>query len=786
MYESEPVSVVVNVYNEAETIERELREIHAEIVAKLPGSELIVAEDGSTDGTKEILERLKTELGIIHSTASERKGYAKAFRDAVALAKNPFVFFSDTGGKLDFKEFWKLYAHRHEYDVLSGTRNERTDQWYRRLLTWSYNASLRAYFDVELRDADAGFRLYRTEVIRKISAEPWINKYLIASELALRAIYSGFTVKEIPIAYRQRAGSSRGLPLKTIPKAIVSVVRNFPRVRQAITVPGYRTGPAAPSAAVATSISRPTQVFLALLGVLALVLLLVNAWTMTISEDEANGFYLVQRSTPAMLRLLASNEVSEDPPLYDLIQHFWASWTGCHAGLLRMLPLTAWLAMLPGVYLVGRHLGGPRGAWFALAAVLLMPYHWIIPAMARWYSLYACAAVWNFLFLLHIVDGSEAAGRKRTLLWACLYVLSGAALWYTNYSAIVLFFAHLIVGLFRSRFRLDVVRTLVFCWVGIALLFLPWLPTFLRQLAVSTHAKSYWPIRTAVALYSLVAGEFSSPYHLAFLFPAVAVCVLLPFVVLPQLRRCWAPAVIAAIVLTAIVAAGAAGPKRLTLMSPFLAMAIGLALSSRPLGQGRWHTVVRCAFGLAVVGLLGGSATNAIRRSDWLSYRWLDPCQEAVESAQAQNPNAVVVTNSISVLFYLHDPFGDGFGQLTPDDLRRCQKEAVFLFPPRMQCLEPALATANEAVWIHHSNLAPISESYEEMLRTMEQKGYHVTKTETFLRASPEFIKHHPHFQGKPRGPLDEYRVISVYFAKTPSAVRTANRKHSAQEPPAH
>lgn len=776
MCESEPVSVVVNVYNEAETIERELREIHAEIVAKLPGSELIVAEDGSTDGTKEILQRLKSELGIIHSTAPERKGYAKAFRDAVALAKNPFVFFSDTGGKLDFKEFWKLYEHRHEYDVLSGTRNERTDQWYRRLLTWSYNACLRAYFDVELRDADAGFRLYRTEVIRKISSEPWINKYLIASELALRALFSGYTVKEIPVTYRQRAGSSRGLPLKTIPKAICSVVRNFPRVRQAITAPGYRTGPAAPSPKVDEPLSRSTKGLLALLCVLALVLLMRNAWQMTICEDEAHGFYLVHQPVSSIVAIF-NNNGAEDPPLFDLIQFSWARWAGFEIGLLRMLPLAFWLAMLPGLYLATRRLGGHRGAWFAVAAVLLMPYHWTIPAVARWYSLYACLAVWNFLFFLEIIDGSETGGRKRPWLWASLYSLTGAALWYVNYSALVLFFSHLIVALFRSRFRFDVIRTLVFAWATIGLLFLPWLPTFLRQLTVSPHSVSYWPTRTVAALFCLVAGEFSSPYHLAVLLPVAAVCLLLPLVMLPQWRRCWAPAVIALIVLLALVVAGVAGAKRLTLMSPFLAMAIGLALSSRPAVPLRWQTAARGVLLLAIIGLVGGSAFNALRRSDWLGYRWLDPCQQAVEQAQAQNPGAVVLTNSISVLYYLNDPYGSGWGNLTPDDMQRCLKEAVYLHPPREQCLEPVVAAANEAVWIHHSNEAPISKSYDEMVRRMAQHGYEVTKTEPLLRVSPDFLKHHPFFKDHPLGPLDAYRVVSVYFTKRPAATVAAQPK---------
>jgi glycosyltransferase involved in cell wall biosynthesis len=235
-----PVSVIINVFNEAGTIEQEIREIHAEVIQKLPGSELIVAEDGSKDGTKEILARLKSELGIIHSTSAERKGYAKAFRDAVMLAKNPYVFFSDTGGKQDFADFWKLYPHCDQFGIVSGYRAARRDQLYRRLMTWTYNFLLRVYFKVNFRDADAGFRIYQIAVIRKIVNEPWVNRHLISSELALRAVYSGFEIKEVPVLYRQRAGVSRGLPPGKIPKVIVSVLKNFSQLKKILTAPGYR------------------------------------------------------------------------------------------------------------------------------------------------------------------------------------------------------------------------------------------------------------------------------------------------------------------------------------------------------------------------------------------------------------------------------------------------------------------------------------------------------------------------------------------------------------------
>ncbi len=89
------VSVIISAYNEVETIEQEIRSYYKTVVSQIPGSELIVAEDGSTDGTKQIISRLVNELNIIHSTAMVRKGYALALRDAVNLTKCPYIFLND-------------------------------------------------------------------------------------------------------------------------------------------------------------------------------------------------------------------------------------------------------------------------------------------------------------------------------------------------------------------------------------------------------------------------------------------------------------------------------------------------------------------------------------------------------------------------------------------------------------------------------------------------------------------------------------------------------------------
>jgi len=236
---SDPVSAIITVYNEAYTIENEILNIRGKIISKLRGSELIIAEDGSTDGTKEIIEKYVRDDAIVHSTGSERKGYANALKDAMKIAKNPYIFFSDTGGKFEFDDFWKLYAMRDRYPLVIGVRSERTDRLYRRFLTRAYNIVLKKYFHVYLEDADSGFRIYSRNLANRLSAETWINTSLIGSELALRTIFGGGTIGYVPVEYKQRPGASRALPLQSILKTVFGVLKNFPKLRKILLSTSY-------------------------------------------------------------------------------------------------------------------------------------------------------------------------------------------------------------------------------------------------------------------------------------------------------------------------------------------------------------------------------------------------------------------------------------------------------------------------------------------------------------------------------------------------------------------
>ena len=237
--DQEPVSVILIVYNEAATIGQEVLKIQNVILSRLPGSELIIAEDGSTDGTKEIIAGYLHDPAVIHSTGGQRKGYAEALRDAMKIAKNPYIFFSDTGSKFDMDDFWKLYDIRRQYELIIGVRTKRTDQLHRRFLTLAYNFILKKYFKVDVRDADSGFRIYSKSLNDKLCSEAWINKALISSELTLRAKFSGALVGYVDVNYRQRFGVSRGLPPQKMLEAIIGVLKNFPRLERTLSSATY-------------------------------------------------------------------------------------------------------------------------------------------------------------------------------------------------------------------------------------------------------------------------------------------------------------------------------------------------------------------------------------------------------------------------------------------------------------------------------------------------------------------------------------------------------------------
>ena len=202
------ISLVFPVHNESFIIEQTLRNYIAELEGRVDGLEVIVAEDGSTDDTKVVLERLAEELPIKLYMSDERKGYQQAVIDAISHAAKPWLFIVDSDYQFAAIDFWRLEPHRRTHDIILGIKSPRKDPFYRILLSKGYNYLLRLFFKVPYQDMDTGFRLIRRSVAQEIA--PYVKHMsFFNAEFVVRAHYAGYKILEVPVHhYARKIGST--------------------------------------------------------------------------------------------------------------------------------------------------------------------------------------------------------------------------------------------------------------------------------------------------------------------------------------------------------------------------------------------------------------------------------------------------------------------------------------------------------------------------------------------------------------------------------------------------
>ena len=202
------ISIVFLVHNESFIIEQVLRNYIAEFQGRVSDFEVIVAEDGSVDDTKSVLERLEGELPIRVFMSDKRKGYQQGVIDAICHATKPWVFIVDGDYQFSAIDFWRLEPYRGTCDVILGKKSPRRDPAYRIFLSKGYNLLMRLFLNVPYRDMDTGFRLIRKAVLDEIAPDIQFMSFFTA-EFVVRAHKFGYRIAEVPVPhYARKIGST--------------------------------------------------------------------------------------------------------------------------------------------------------------------------------------------------------------------------------------------------------------------------------------------------------------------------------------------------------------------------------------------------------------------------------------------------------------------------------------------------------------------------------------------------------------------------------------------------
>jgi len=220
------LSVFFPVYNErenlADTVERTI--VVLEESPYVRKYELILVDDGSTDGSTALAERFARKHSSVRVVRHlENRGYGAALKTGIAAARMDYVFFTDADLQFDIVELNALLAHLSSYSVVVGYRSPRRDPFLRRVNAWGWNLLNRILFGLHVRDIDCAFKLFDRRLVQSIKLTS--HGAMISAETLIRLIRNQVVVKEVPVSHlpRQR-GAATGARLSVIARAFREMI----------------------------------------------------------------------------------------------------------------------------------------------------------------------------------------------------------------------------------------------------------------------------------------------------------------------------------------------------------------------------------------------------------------------------------------------------------------------------------------------------------------------------------------------------------------------------------
>ncbi len=202
------LSIVIPVYNEKNTIEKIL-----DLVLAVEGidKEIIMVDDGSTDGSVDILKKIEKEHSDVKVVIKgENRGKGHTLKVGFKETTGDYVIIQDADMEYDPQDYKKLIRalHEEEVDVIYGSRFSGS---YEKMTTLHYFGNklltlvTNLFFGVMLTDMETCYKLIPGEFIRGVDIKS--DRFDFEPEITAKILKAGLKIKEVPISYKGRAFS---------------------------------------------------------------------------------------------------------------------------------------------------------------------------------------------------------------------------------------------------------------------------------------------------------------------------------------------------------------------------------------------------------------------------------------------------------------------------------------------------------------------------------------------------------------------------------------------------
>jgi glycosyltransferase involved in cell wall biosynthesis len=198
-----PLTVIVPIYNEALTLPNLMPGLVK--TCSKHNWRLILVDDGSQDGTREILSQYKQKayISIIHHKLN--RGYGGAIKTGIVAAETPYIVTIDADGQHQVSDIEKLldFSFETSADMVIGRRDKRASGWFRELGKSVIRGFARLLMPLPIHDLNSGFKLYRTDLAKRY-AHLCPDTMAYSDVMTLVFINQRHLVRELPITVQRR------------------------------------------------------------------------------------------------------------------------------------------------------------------------------------------------------------------------------------------------------------------------------------------------------------------------------------------------------------------------------------------------------------------------------------------------------------------------------------------------------------------------------------------------------------------------------------------------------
>ena len=205
------LSLILPLYNECGNTRRNFMKIY-DVVQEIGDSEIILAEDGSTDCTKHYVRRFSKLSGVRVTTSRVRLGRGGALKKAISMARGRTIGYMDIDLAVPARYIWPaLERVEHGSKIVAGSRYVKgaaSMRSVKRLVaSMGYNALMRLLFNSKVHDHQCGFKFWNGRFIKGVLPEIRDNHWFFDSEVIVRARGKGIGTVEIPVEWKEQSGT---------------------------------------------------------------------------------------------------------------------------------------------------------------------------------------------------------------------------------------------------------------------------------------------------------------------------------------------------------------------------------------------------------------------------------------------------------------------------------------------------------------------------------------------------------------------------------------------------